>query len=111
MRVPSHWLGRIGAGIVAIICAAVLGGCAARAEYVYDEPVVYRKRARVYVAPPVPPPVVVYREHRHYHSRPAPRVHRAPRVYRSPPSYRERSHRHYDDDDRREERRERRHHH
>ena len=109
MLVPNRWLVRIGSGIAAILCAAVVSGCAARAEYVYDEPVVSRKRARVYVAPPVPPPVVVYRERRHYHAPPPPHVHRAPRVYQAPRA-RERYHRRYDDD-RREERRERKHHH
>jgi hypothetical protein len=81
MATPKKKLQRIGVTIALVLAAAVSSGCAARAEYVYDEPVVYR-RERVYA----PPPVVVYREHDHYH--PPPRAYRAPayrgRVYRAP---------------------------
>ena len=108
MMTPHRWIARIGSGIAAVVLAGVVGGCAARAEYVYDEPVVYR-RERVYRAPP---PAVIVHDHprrveRHYHV--APRVHRAPppRVYRSPPA----RHRHHDRDRDDDDRRERRHHH
>ena len=96
MSAARRWLGRVSFGIAAMSVAAV-SGCAARAEYVYDEPVVHPRPARVYVAPPPPPPVIIYREHRHYHA-PPPRVHRAPppRVHRPPPA--RRPHHHHDRD-------------
>jgi hypothetical protein len=112
---PHRWIAKICLGIVALVLAGAFSGCAARATYTYDEPVVYRK-ARVYRAPP---PVVVYRERpvyreRHYHYKPA------PRVYRSPPAYRyhdrgrhddrrERHDRRHRDRDRHDDRREHRH--
>ena len=55
MIAPHRWFARIAPGIAAILIAGVFGGCAARAEYVYDEPVVYRR----------PPPVYVARRHPH----------------------------------------------
>ena len=94
MATFQHGLWRIGALFTAL---AALGGCAARASYVYEEPVVYHARP-VYVAPP---PAYYY----HYHDHPverryyvAPRayhvpVHRAPaHVYRAPAVHR----RHHD---------------
>lgn len=92
MNAQRRWIGRIGTGIVAILIAGTAAGCAARAEYVYDEPVVYR-RGRVYRAPP-PPPVIVHehprRVERHYH-------YVQPRVYRAPAN---RRHHHHPDRDR-----------
>ncbi len=111
MATPKLKLRRIGATIGLFMAAAVSSGCAARAEYVYDEPVVYRED-RVYG----PPPVVVYREHHHDHYAPSPRrapayrgrvgVYRAPvHVHRPPPA------RHHDHHDRgRDSRREHDHH-
>jgi len=92
MSTPTRKPQRITAGIVLFILAAATSGCAARAEYVYDEPG-YR-RERVYSAPP---PVVVYRDRGYYDHRPPPaRVYRAPArhvdVYRAP------IHRHSDHD-------------
>lgn len=81
-------------GVLALLMAAV-SGCAARASYVYDEPVVYARPAPVYVAPP--PPAVHYY---YYHGHPVerryyapPRAYHAPpaRVYRAPSDY----HHHY----------------
>ena len=93
MSTPMRKLQRIAAGIALFIVAAVSTGCAARAEYVYDEPV-YR-RERVYAAPP---PVVVYRDRGYYYHRPPP----PPRVYRAPARrvevYRAPIHRHHDHD-------------
>jgi hypothetical protein len=97
MATPNQKLQRIGAGIVLVLAAAVSSGCAARASYEYDEPVVYR-RGPVYSAPP---PVVVYRDggYRSYHSAPpAPYrgrvgVYRAPiHVHQAPPA----GHEHHD---------------
>jgi hypothetical protein len=100
MTTPNRKLQRIGAGIVLVLAAAVSSGCAARASYGYDEPVVYR-RERVYSAPP---PVVVYRDgdHRHYAPPPAYRgrvgVYRAPVHVHRPPPAREHHHDHHDHD-------------
>jgi hypothetical protein len=113
MATPHRNLQRIGAGLALLIVAAVSSGCAARAEYVYEDEPVYR-RGPVYSAPP--PPVVVYRDHDHYHGRPAYRapatrarvgVYRAPLVRRPPPAHQEHRHdsRHdRDHDDRRHHR-------
>jgi hypothetical protein len=97
MATPNRKLRRISA-IFVLVLAALSSGCAARAEYVYDEPVVYR-REPVYA----PPPVVVYHEHDHYH--PPPRAYRAPsyrgrvgvyrapvHVHRPPPSHHDHHH-------------------
>jgi hypothetical protein len=108
MATPHRSLWRV----LALSLAAASGGCAARASYVYEEPVVYERRARVYVAPPP----VYYHEHpveRRYYVQPrayrAP-VHKAPsHTYRAPAA---RHHHHrdhhrdsrHDDDDRRERR-------
>lgn len=113
MATPHRNLQRIGAGLALLIVAAVSSGCAARAEYVYEDEPVYYRRGPVYSAPP--PPVVVYREHDHYHGRPAYRapasrarvgVYSAPLVHRPPPAHHE--HRHEGRHDR--DRDDRRHH-
>ncbi|HKP59648.1 MAG TPA: hypothetical protein VJV78_23150 [Polyangiales bacterium] len=110
MATPHRSLWRVFA--LSLVFAA-LGGCAARASYVYDEPVVYERP--VYVAPPPPvyhyhspPPAVVH----HYYVTPrgyhAP-VYRAPaRPYRAPAAHPHHhgSSRHHDDD-----RRDHHHHH
>jgi hypothetical protein len=109
MFTPHRSLWRISALLLA---TAALGGCAARASYVYDEPVVYYERpvARVYAAPPP----VYY----HYHARPVERGYYAPRAYHARPVHKapgrkyrapsaQRHHHHHsrhDDDDRREHR-------
>jgi hypothetical protein len=112
MATPNPKLQRTCAVIVLGLAAVVSSGCAARASYEYDEPVVYR-RERVYEAPP---PVVVYRDDgpRHYHAAPPPAyrgrvgVYRAPiEVHRPPAKARKhgRDSRHSDrDDDRRHHR-------
>jgi hypothetical protein len=105
MATPNRKLQRICAGILVLLAAAVSSGCAARASYEYDEPVVYR-RERVYSAPA---PVVVYRDddHRRYHAPPRGRVsvYRAPiHVHRPPPAEREHHHHHDDHDERRHHR-------
>jgi hypothetical protein len=111
MATPNRKLQRICAGFALLVVAAVSSGCAARAEYVYDDEPVYR-RAPVYSAPPAP--VVVYHDHDYYRDRPvyvapAPRarvgVYSAPLVHRPPPAYhRHESHHdhhdHHDHDDR-----------
>src|SRR5262245_52545942 len=92
------------------LATAALGGCAARASYVYDEPVVYARQ----VAPVcVPPPVSYYHDHpveRHYYVPPrayrAP-VHKAPSYkYRAPAarSHHHDSRGHHHDDHRRDDR-------
>lgn len=103
MTAPNRKLQRIAAGIALLLVAAV-SGCAARAEYVYDDEPVYR-RERVYSAPP---PVVVYRDHGYYHDHPrvyrapAPRarvgVYSAPLVHRPPPAHRDHHHHDHHDD-------------
>ena len=111
MATPSRKATRIGAGIAVLAALVAGGGCAAHAEYVYDEPIVYRP-APVYVAPPpvrvyaAPPPVVVYHDHPHHYYAPRRevRVYRAPaHVHRAPPAYyhghTHNTWRHYDRDD------------
>jgi hypothetical protein len=112
MATPHRSLWRV----IALSLATAASGCAARASYVYDEPVVYERRpARVYVAPPP----VYYHQHpveRRYYVEPrayrAP-VHKAPgRAYRAPAA-RHHHHRDHHGDSRRDDddRRERRHRH
>jgi hypothetical protein len=111
MATPNRKLQRICAGFGLLIAAAVSSGCAARAEYVYEDEPVYRR----YSAPP--PPVVVYHERGYYHDhRPPPAyrapasrarvgVYSAPLVHRPPPAHHEHRHgRHDDHDDRRHHR-------
>lgn len=98
MATPSQTTKRICAGIAFLIAAAAGSGCAARAEYVYEDEPVYR--GRVYAAPP---PVVVYREghphHHYYPPRREVRVYRAPvHVHRPPPAYHEHRHERRDRD-------------
>jgi hypothetical protein len=78
--------------VALIVASAAFGGCAARASYMYEEPVVYETRpaARVYVTPPVyryTPPVRQYYVAPRAYARPP--VHHAPsRTYRAPAVHR-----------------------